>query len=150
LIVTAKGEAKDVLSSLVGIYVLDPKPVNDKSHWLQDSGTNSIWYNKEFKIWAIGPQVNLGSSTASVISYNDVTGPEEATTWQYYDNILYDNKWIISDDIYVEAGTYSNFTFQANKLSVKNMPPSNNLALALRNLAKLVFFVNFNAKNCKL
>ena len=101
LIVTAKGEAKDVLSSLVGIYVLDPKPVNDKSHWLQDSGTHSIWYNKESKIWAIGPQVNLGSSTASVISYNDVTGPEEATTWQYYDN-----EWIISDDIFVEPGTY--------------------------------------------
>ena len=105
MIVTAKGEAKDVLSSLVGIYVLQPNPVNGKSHWLQDIGTHSIWYNREVKIWAIGPHVNLGSSTASMISYDDVTGPEEATNWQYYNK-----KWITSDDIYVEAGTYSNYT----------------------------------------
>ena len=117
LIVRAKGEAKDTQSRRAGIYVLGPDLVNSKSHWLQDYGTHAIWYNKEVKIWAIGPQVNLGSSTASVISYNDVTGPEEATTWQYNEN-----KWIISDDIYVEAGTYSNFSFQANKLSVKKMP----------------------------
>ena len=101
MIVTAKGEAKDVLKHSVGIYVLQPKPVNGKSHWLQDTGKHSIWYNREVKIWAIGPQVNLGTSTASVISYNDVTGPEEATNWQYYVN-----KWIISNDIFVESGTY--------------------------------------------
>ena len=105
MIVTLKGEAKDTKSSRAGIYVLGPDLVSSKSHWLQDYGTHSIWYNKEVKIWAIGPQINLGSSSASIISYDEVTGPEEATNWQYAHT-----KWITSDDIYVEAGTYSNFT----------------------------------------
>ena len=109
MIVTLKGEAKDVISGLAGIYVLQPKPVNGKSHWLQDTGTHSIWYNREVKIWAIGPHVYLGSSTASMVSYDDVTGPEEATNWQYYNENSY-TKWITSDDINVEAGTYSNYT----------------------------------------
>ena len=105
MIVTLKGEAKDTQSSRAGIYVLGRDLVNSKSHWLQDPGTLAIWYNKEVKIWAIGPQVNLGSSTANIISFDDVTGPEKATNWQYYNK-----KWIKSDDIYVEAGTYSNYT----------------------------------------
>ena len=47
-----------------------------------------------------------------MISYDDVTGPEKATNWQYYNK-----KWIKSDDIYVEAGTYSNFpTFNSTGL----------------------------------
>ena len=91
---------------MAGIYVLGPDLVNGKSHWLQDPGSNAIWYDKRFENWKIGS--NLGSSSASIISYDDVAGPQVATTWKYYNK-----KWIAflpSDDIFVdtfvEPGTY--------------------------------------------
>ena len=111
LIVTLKGEVKDAQPNIAGTYVLEPKLENGKSHWLQHTGTNAIWwYNNTVKFWAIGPQDNLGSKTVSIVSYDNVTGPEEATTWQYVDGDL--DSWIISDknnilvDTFVEKGTY--------------------------------------------
>ena len=104
--VTLKGEAKVAQSSKAGIYTLGPDLVNGKSHWLQDPGSNAIWYDKRFENWKIGS--NLGSSSASIISYDDVAGPQVATTWKYYNK-----EWIAflpSDDIFVdtfvEPGTY--------------------------------------------
>ena len=99
LIVTLKGQSKDAQSSLAGIYVLEPNPINDKPHWLQNSGSEAIWYNKYIKdigIWAIGSRI---------ISFDDVSSPQEATTWQYFDG----KDFVVSDDImvdtFVEAGT---------------------------------------------
>ena len=90
---------------MAGIYALEPNPINDKSHWLQNSGSKAIWYNKEFRIWAIGSQENLGSYTANFVSFEDVSSPQEATTWQYFDG----KDFVVSDDImvdtFVEAGT---------------------------------------------
>ena len=34
MIVTLKGEAEEIQPARAGIYVLSPKPVNGKSHWL--------------------------------------------------------------------------------------------------------------------
>ena len=105
MIVTAKGEAKDTQSSRAGIYVLGPNPVNGKPHWLQNSSSNSIWYDDKKGNWNIAHQDNLGSGIGGIYSNNDVAGPQVATTWHYYDN-----KWITSDDIlvdtFVEPGTY--------------------------------------------
>ena len=102
LIVTLKGEAKVTQSSRAGIYVLGPDLVNKRLHWLQDPGSNSIWYDDKNENWMIGSQNDLGTITGGIYSYNDVAGPQLATTWKYYG----DDKWITSDDILVEPGTY--------------------------------------------
>ena len=108
MIVKLKGQYKDAQSSLAGIYVLEPNPINDKSHWLQNSGSKAIWYNKEFRIWAIGSQENLGSYTANFVSFEDVSSPQEATAWYSFPLNL-GKEFIASDDImvdtFVEAGT---------------------------------------------
>ena len=105
LIVTLKGEAKVAQSSMAGIYVLGPDLVNGKSHWLQDPGSNSIWYYDKKGTWNIGTQNSLGSEKASIYSNNDVAGPQVAKTWHYIDD-----KWITSDgilvDTFVEPGKY--------------------------------------------
>ena len=107
LIVTLKGEVKDdAQPNIAGTYILEPKLENGKSHWLQHTGTHAIWWYNNTG-WVIGPQDNLGSSFASIVSYDNVTGPEEATTWQYVDAL---DRWITSDkilvDTFVEKGTY--------------------------------------------
>ena len=91
MIVTAKGEAKDVLSSLLGIYVLDPKPVNDKSHWLQDTSSHAIWRVKEYEAWAIGLQDDLGKTNFIIASPEDVVGPQRVTSWYTLDSKNVDN-----------------------------------------------------------
>ena len=99
LIVTLKGEAKDAQSSREGIYILGPNLVNGKSHWLQNSGTNAIWYTKDKRHWHIADQVHLGNDRAGIFSSEELAGPQEATTWKYYNG----DKWIISDDILVDT-----------------------------------------------
>ena len=98
LIVTLKGKASHASSSFAGVYILGPNLINDKSHWLQNSSSNAIWYNKEIGIWAIGSQEYLGSGTADIISTEEVSSPQEATTWKYFDG----NKFITSVDILVD------------------------------------------------
>ena len=105
MIVTLKGEAKVAQSNKAGIYILGPDLVNGKSHWLQDPGSNSIWYYDKKGTWNIGTQNSLGSEKASIYSNNDVAGPQVAKTWHYIDD-----KWITSDgilvDTFVEPGKY--------------------------------------------
>ena len=96
LIVTLKGQAKSSQSSLAGIYTLEPKPINDKSHWLQNSGSNAIWWCEKDR-WDIGP---LGK-TGDILSFDKSSSPLEATTWHYYNG----KNYIASDDILVEAGS---------------------------------------------
>ena len=90
---------------MAGIYVLEPNPMNDKSHWLKTSGSKAIWYNKEFEIWAIGSRKNLGSHKANFFSVEDVSSPHEATTWQYWDVTDYSVSDDIMVDTFVETGT---------------------------------------------
>ena len=105
LIVTLKEQSTDAQSSLAGIYVLEPNPMNDKSHWLKTSGSKAIWYNKEFEIWAIGSRKNLGSHKAKFFSVDDVSSPHEATTWQYWDVTDYSVSDDIMVDTFVDTGT---------------------------------------------
>ena len=109
MIVTLKGQAQNSQSSAAGTYVLEPKPENGKSHWLQYNGSNAIWYNSKYGGWTIGPQDDLGTSDEALIySGDDVAGPQVATTWQYFDGAL--DMWITSKNIlvdtFVEKGTY--------------------------------------------
>ena len=84
IIVELKGAAKDAQSNKEGIYILSTILVNDKEHWIHDSGSNALWYEKG---WNIGQIENLGISTAnSIYSPDDSEGPLEATTWKYFKN----------------------------------------------------------------
>ena len=101
LIVTLKGQAKSSQSSVAGIYTLEPKPINDKSHWLQNyvpsrgnTSSNAIWCKKN-GIWAIGEIGRVGY----IFSFDKLSSPEEATTWHYWNG----SNFIASDDILVEA-----------------------------------------------
>ena len=106
LIVTLKGEAKEIQSIRAGIYILGPNAVNGKPHWLQHPGSNAIWFNNEKGSWCIGNEDILGGIRADISSTDKVASPHKATTWQYSNG----SKWIISDDIlvetFVEPGTY--------------------------------------------
>ena len=51
--------------------------------------------------------VTIGSSTAGILTSEDVAGQQEATTWKYYSG----DKFIVSDDILVatfKPGMYIN------------------------------------------
>ena len=102
LTVELKGEAKDAQSKKAGIYSLGPNTVDGKLHWLQDSGTSAIWYNKHTGYWNIGSQDVIGKEKASVGIYtaaNVAASPQEATTWHYTSG----GKWITSEDILVDT-----------------------------------------------
>ena len=94
------------LVCIPGLYVVGPKLVSTKLHWLplQDSGSNAIWYSNKLGIWIIGSQDAIGQKIlpASIISFDDVERPQEVTTWQYYDGKMF----IPIDDILVVNGTY--------------------------------------------
>ena len=100
-----KGEAKNTkwTTGSAGIYVLGPNLVNNKPHWLQDPpGSQAIWYlildNRGF--WVIGHKDGVGGFSASIISFDEVAGPQEATNWRYDDG----ENWITtSDDILVDT-----------------------------------------------
>ena len=105
--VELKGKPKDFQGTRAGLYILGPNEVNGKSHWLQDSGANALWYDKANGDWHIGDQENIGSTKSSIYTSEDVAGPQEATTWQHYSG----GKWNISDDILVDTvktGIYIN------------------------------------------
>ena len=107
LIVTLKGQAKSSQSSVAGIYTLEPKPINDKSYWLQNSGSNAIWCRKD-GIWAIGSLGDIGD----ILSFDKLSSPEEATTWHYWNG----SNFIASDDILVEAGSKAGTFFPTSGL----------------------------------
>ena len=48
------------------------RPVNGKPHWLQENGQNSLWYDKKFSNWKIGPKIYMGSSNCCMYSAHDV------------------------------------------------------------------------------
>ena len=85
---------------MAGIYALEPEPINDKSHWLQNSGSNAIWCETNGN-WNIGPLGEIGD----ILSFDKLSSPLESTTWHYWNS----KNYIASDDIlvdtFVEAGT---------------------------------------------
>ena len=103
LTVTIKGEAKElkVSNGVPGIYVLKPNSINGKSHWLQESGSNAIWYGKLG--WCIGSQgAMVRNRLPSIATPEDVASPQLATTWFYHDG----SKISQLEDVLVEPGTY--------------------------------------------
>ena len=91
LIVTLNNEPKEAHGRLAGNYTLAPNMVNEKKHWLQQGGTNAIWYCKHAMhdgVWGIGPQTYnnkpiIGNCFFGIYAKSDSTGPEKATGWKY-------------------------------------------------------------------
>ena len=106
--VELKGREKnphDWMHTTAGLYILGPKEVNGKSHWLQASGANALWYDKANGDWIIGDKKNIGSTKSSIHTSEDVAGPQEATTWKYMSG----GECIISKNILVDTpGMYIN------------------------------------------
>ena len=101
------GIAKDVLGSnyingIPGIYVLEPNSINGKSHWLQESGSNAIFYNTlptgEIFGWGID---SLEDGLANILSFDKVASPLEAGNWKGYNGTTYID--IAFHDVLVEA-----------------------------------------------
>ena len=89
---TLQGEALKCLSHTQGIYILQPNIVNGKTCWFKKNGQLAIWYLPKGlsitgKRWILGWQKQLGQGFGFIASPDDVTEPQEATTWEYFDGI---------------------------------------------------------------
>ena len=91
-----KDAAKDAQWSRKGIYILGPNKVNGKHHWIQEGGSNALWYNP-LGFWMIGTKDNLGEDMGGIYSSDGSAGPLEAKTWKYNNGEPY--KWIDGSDM---------------------------------------------------
>ena len=101
-IITLNNETKDAQGSRAGNYILAPNMVNGKKYWLQNGGTDAMWYCKN-GLLAIGLQSNIGigGCTCGLHAPGDSTGPETETGWKYSNSGWYDSK---DNDVLVELG----------------------------------------------
>ena len=100
------GDAKTSHGSKEGTYQKGGHIVHKKPHWLQDDGSNAIWYYPDWNRWMIGHQSDLSTSMRGIQS-NDGSGsvgPLQANNWWYYNG--YNGNWIKTNDVvlYVEEG----------------------------------------------
>ena len=77
LTVTLDGGAKLAHSNREGHYIL-----NGKQYWIQDQGSNAIWFDKKFKKWRIGDVKHNGTSTSSLYSTFDGLGHGGLYRWR--------------------------------------------------------------------
>ena len=98
IIVTLLGAVKKDNSSKGGIYILQTNYVSNNKHWLQQEGSNALWYNKNNQKWNIGGIENLGSDISGIISDKSI-GPLEATSWKYWSCI--EHIWIEATDLII-------------------------------------------------
>ena len=104
LIVKLYGDAKLAQGRKGGHYNLASTTVNGKKYWIHDQGSNAIWYYKEQKCWHIGPKKILGTAKCCLYTTNDTTGPEEATTWIYWNRN--ENEWMPTSNIFESPSMY--------------------------------------------
>ena len=95
LTVTLDGGAKLAHSNREGHYIM-----NGKQYWIQDQGSNAIWYDKDS--WNIGDKEHLGTSNCSLYSTKNTKRPEEATTWMYAKN----GGWLPTSNIFGSLSMY--------------------------------------------
>ena len=94
-------DVKEKFSTVEGIYILASTKVNGKPHWLQEGGTDAIWFDPVFNNWKLGSQSILGNAFGSkILTTKDSAEemlPNEITPWLYSVN----GSWTFSDDIVV-------------------------------------------------
>lgn len=88
------GKAKEKQSGRAGIYKLNPGNVNGFPHWLQENGTNAIWFSHTYSDWRIGPKTNLGTTIAGISGLDrSFSYPTKIDKWYYYGN----GTWTLTD-----------------------------------------------------
>ena len=98
LTVTLDGGAKLAHSNREGHYIL-----NGKQYWIQDQGSNAIWFDKKFKKWRIGDVKHNGTSTSSLYSTNLALVPENVTAWKYWND---DGGWMSTSNVFGTLSMY--------------------------------------------
>ena len=94
LFVKLEGEAKHHQGQREGIYIIGNRPVNNRSHWVQEIGNwssrSALWYTYTNGIgnWNIGLVNDLGSHTVGLMSNASKEGPEKCI-WNFFDG----KKW---------------------------------------------------------
>ena len=90
--VVLKDAAKDALGSRSGegIYIRGPNEVNGKYYWIQEGGSNALWYGALKDYLLIGNKEQLGKYAGFIYSSDGSVGPLEAKTWKYFSG----DKWI--------------------------------------------------------
>ena len=81
------GEPKEIedLAFYEGIYNINDL-INGKPYWTDDKfdAKKALWYNAIYRMWLIGPIVNIGSNVGYFFSQGTV--PYKTTDWYYFNN----------------------------------------------------------------
>ena len=106
LSVKLEGEVLVKQTDCVGVYNISHNLVNEKSYWVQETGTNALWYDPKYQNWKIGWSSRLGGSTAKLLTQQNTASdpPHIALPWKYMKN----GKWIGTEDIVVAEGVLDN------------------------------------------
>jgi len=103
--VALMNDVKEKFSIVEGIYILASTKVNGKPHWLQEGGTDAIWFDPVFNNWKLGSQSILGNAFGSkILTTKDSAEemlPNEISPWLY----TVKGTWTYSDDIVVEGSS---------------------------------------------
>lgn len=86
LTVKLKGEVRVKWPDSEGVYNQSPNLLNGKSNWLQESGPNALWYDKDNENWKIGQISGLGGFGCRMCSNTGGDLPHRAFPWKYFKN----------------------------------------------------------------
>ena len=90
-------DVKNIQVEYEGLYSYNGT-INGRDYWVKFEGGSAIWYIPDFKDWAIGEEMDLGSKTCSAQTSSDLesTCPKNAKNdWNYLD----DDKWMSTNDV---------------------------------------------------
>ena len=101
LIVSLNGDAKEAQSVIEGRYLLHEDNNLWDKYWIQDNGSNAIWYSGAS--WIIGNLDDRGRGTQFAAMYSLVNerNPRVVSNWLYKAS---NGKWTVSDNVLVGLG----------------------------------------------
>ena len=103
-----------------GFYIRNATGLtNGRPSWTDESGLPySIWFDDKSKYWRVGLSSAIGTNgtiRTNILQSStspDSTFPHEAQNWEYHH--LTNGKWIMSSDISITAGMYTNSAIEGN------------------------------------
>ena len=80
------GDAKNEQGIRQGTYILEEKLVNSYPYWLQQNGSNAIWFRDAYRYWCIGPKEYLGGGMCGIFGPRgiDMSPTRIVNGWRYY------------------------------------------------------------------
>ena len=99
--VALQGELSNKYQVCNGIYNLSSSLLNGKPFWLQEFGSQAIWFDNTYKNWKIGNISYLGMANgAKLLTHRGTAAnalPNEISPWKYFEN----GTWVASNDVIV-------------------------------------------------